>query len=401
MIAAQNGPFRYINPLIQAHNFNQQFMDKHAKERENHYLDMVKRGMDRKTAREIADKQVFGRTKQQLVKVDAVVEQLPIAPAPSTDSVSAPELGPAVAAEPVNKLGLTRQQTRLANTSASIKESPPDNQDMTYMHSIMCQLGLPRSKVDGIEFTRSCGNAGIYVRAGKIWDGTEWIQQPVPYGPMPRLVMTYLNTQALRSKSREIDVGDSASQFLRALGKSNTGGKTGSYTAMKNQLTALSACSITLGFATANTAITYDGKPISKFEAWIGHDEEGQRALWPGQIVLSHEYYATLIEHSVPLDLRAMNVLAKSALAMDIYAMLADRLHRIKGRPITLHWKSLWEQFGQEYTGPTAVKNFKKKFLSALKSVMAVYPTAKVKQVPGGIMLHSSPPPVPYRKLSS
>ena len=31
--------------------------------------------------------------------------------------------------------------------------------------------------------------------------------------------------------------------------------------------------------------------------------------------------------------------------------MLAERLHRISGRPVMLHWKALREQFGQEYHG--------------------------------------------------
>ncbi|WP_330147810.1 replication protein RepA [Shewanella oncorhynchi] len=277
-----------------------------------------------------------------------------------------------------------------------MKSELPSSNDLTFMHSIMCQVGLPRSRVNGIEFERRCGGAGLYVRAGKIWDGKQFVQQPVPYGPMPRPVMAYLNTQALRSKSPEIEVGNSASAFLKQLGKESSGGKNGSYTNFRKQLMALSACSISLGFNTAEKAITYDGKPIQKFEAWIGNNDN-QGALWPGVITFSHEYFTTLSEHAVPLDLRAINELTTSALAMDIYAMLADRLHRISGRPVVLHWRNLREQFGQEYTGKEADKNFKKKFLPALQRVLAVYPDAKVKKVTGGILMMSSPPPIPYR----
>ena len=92
-----------------------------------------------------------------------------------------------------------------------------------------------------------------------------------------------------------------------------------------------------------------------------------------------------------------MYALKGSALAMDVYAMLAERLHRISGRPITLHWKSLREQFGQEYTGIEADKDFKKEFLSSLKKVLVVYPTAKVVPVKGGLLLHASPPPIAYK----
>jgi hypothetical protein len=54
-------------------------------------------------------------------------------------------------------------------------------------------------------------------------------------------------------------------------------------------------------------------------------------------------------------------------------------------------------QFGQEYQGKEADKDFKKKFLIALRAVLAVYPQAKVKQVTGGLMLMASPPPIPYK----
>jgi hypothetical protein len=247
-----------------------------------------------------------------------------------------------------------------------------------------------------MEFERICGGAGLYLRAGKLWDGKQFVQQQLPYGPMPRLVMAYLNTQALRYKSPEIEVGRSASEFLKRLGKDSTGGRTGTYTTFRKQIQALSACSMTLGFTTATTAITYDGKPIKQFEAWLSNDED-QGTLWPGTIIFSQEYYQTLIGHAVPLDIRAMRTLTGSALAMDIYAMMADRLHRITGRPLILHWRSLRDQFGQEYKGKNAEKDFKKAFLSSLQKVLAVYPQAKVKQVTGGVLMMPSPPPIPYK----
>ncbi|WP_321528862.1 replication protein RepA [Sedimenticola selenatireducens] len=284
----------------------------------------------------------------------------------------------------------------MIDAGLAIAANPPGGNDLTFMHSIMCQVGLPRSKVDGFEFERICGGAGLCVRAGKLWDGRQFVQQPLPYGPMPRLVMAYLNTQALRHKSPEIEVGSSAREFLKRLGKDSTGGRTGTYTAFRKQIQALSACSMTLGFNTVTTAITYNGRPITQFKAWLANSDE-QGTLWPGTITFSQEYYQTLTGHAVPLDLRAMNALTSSALAMDMYAMLADRLHRINGRALILHWRSLREQLGQEYTGPEADKNFKKKFLPALQKAMAVYPQAKVKKVAGGILMMPSPPPIPYR----
>lgn len=154
---------------------------------------------------------------------------------------------------------------------------------------------------------------------------------------------------------------------------------------------------MTLGFNAAGRAYTYNGQPVKQFEAWITPRDAHQRALWPGVVTFSEDYYQSLIAHAVPQDVRAMYALKGSALAMDVYAMLAERLHRISGRPVVLHWASLREQFGQEYTGADPDKDFKKSFLAALKKVLVVYPKANVKQVYGGLMLMASPPPVPYK----
>ena len=114
-------------------------------------------------------------------------------------------------------------------------------------------------------------------------------------------------------------------------------------------------------------------------------------------MVLSEDYFSSLIESAVPLDNRALQALKGSALALDVYAWLAHRLHRIEGRGVTLHWKALREQFAQEYQGKDPDKDFKKEFLPALKKVLAVYPQAKVKPVTGGVLLIGSPPPIPYK----
>lgn len=291
---------------------------------------------------------------------------------------------------------LTKRDLELIRIGAKIAQTDPRKSDqLVYMHTIMCQLGLPRSAVKGLEFERVCGGAGMYVTAGKLWDGTKFIQQPIPFGSYPRLVLAHINTLALLQKSPEVNVEASATQFLKRIGKRSSGGKKGTHAIFQGHIAALAACNITVGLNTANSAITYDGKPINKLEAWLPA-REGE-AIKPNIITLSHEYYETLKSHAIPLDMRALNALAPSALAMDIYMMLAERLHRISGRPVVLYWKNLREQFGQEYTGKDAIRSFKKSFRSALRDALAVYPWAKVNEVKGGILMFESKPPVPYK----
>lgn len=291
---------------------------------------------------------------------------------------------------------LTKREERLVKTAAEIAGERPDDEDRAYIHSIMCQVGLPRSKVDGHSFERQSGGVALLVEAGKLWDGMQFVQQSIPYGTMPRLVLAWMNTYAVRFNTPEIPIGDSASDFLKLLGKDVTGGKTGTFTAFKKQVQALSACRLTLGFNSNGMAHTYEGKPIKHFDAWIT-GRGSQRPLWPGSVTYSQEYYETLKDHAVPIDLRAFMSLKGSALAMDIYTMLAQRLHRISGRPLILHWANLRDQFGQEYKGKNADKDFKEAFLLQLKKVLAVYPQAKVKKVAGALMLLASAPPIPFK----
>lgn len=286
---------------------------------------------------------------------------------------------------------LSKQESKLLDVATDIYSSPPDlSEDMAFTHAVFCQVGLPRSKVDDREFMRQSGAAWVSVQAGWLDEGSGPVQQPIPYGALPRLALAHVSTFAIRHRTPEIPIGDSAAQFLELMGMGDDGRR---YAALRKQMHALAACRLQLGYK----GRTFNGQPVEQFDAWVGNRDKQQRALWPGLMVLSDHFFKSLCEGAVPLDRRALHALKGSALALDVYAWLAHRLHRIEGRPVILHWKSLREQFAQEYTGKEADKNFKAAFLPQLNKVLAVYPQAKVKHVTGGLMLMASPPPIPYK----
>lgn len=88
-----------------------------------------------------------------------------------------------------------------------------------------------------------------------------------------------------------------------------------------------------------------------------------------------------------------MRALAHSALAIDAYSFFARRLHVLK-KPVRITWRQFQAQFGQEYRGEDAVRNFKKEWIPACRAALTVYPSARIEQVSGGLLLHPSPPPV-------
>lgn len=231
----------------------------------------------------------------------------------------------------------------------------------------------------------------MLIEAGTLFNGHRFIEQPLPYGTVPRLIMVHVSSEAVRTQQRIINIGDSARQFLTQLGLHSSGGPRGGYTALRQQVRALAACRLVLGTSLNGRAITVDAKPFHRFEAWLP-DDSTQSSLWPGQVELSHEFFNSLCGHAVPLDPRALAVLKHTALGLDVYAWLAHRLCRVtKANGVRLSWQNLREQFGQEYADR---RNFKKAFRRALRQATTVYPDARISEAPGGVILLPSRPPL-------
>lgn len=278
-------------------------------------------------------------------------------------------------------------------TDAAVSLVEPLGSEPEFMHAVLCQVGLPRSEVKSREFTRTTGGASMLIEAGKWFDGFRYHEMPLPYGTRPRLVLFHVCSEAIRRKSAEVEVERSASAFLDRLGIAK-GGE--SMAAFKRQMLALAACRMQIGYRTETKVVNVKCDPISRFDAWMQHDN-GQLGLWPGSITLSSDFYETLREHAVPLDPRAIAALQNSALALDTYTWLAHRLCRVKqNKGLTLYWKNLKDQFGQEYRSD---KDFKREFSGALRKAHAVYPDAKMEFVRGGLRLFPSPPPVKRRQV--
>lgn len=278
---------------------------------------------------------------------------------------------------------------KLLTNSELIRATSPVGDDLAFHHSLLCSVSLPRRPVPSREFLRQVGEGWLYVQAGALDLGDGPVLQPVPYGAVPRLALIWISTIARRSKSRDIFIGHSAAEFLEMLGFDKQGGR---YGTLRRQLHALSACRIQLGFR----GQTINESVIKRIDAWLP-SAHSRRSTWPGSLVLDADFFDELVQHSVPLDARALHVLRGSALALDVYAWLAHRLHRLNHRPLWLPWHTLKDQFGHEYVGKHGLGDFCTSFKTALDKVLMVYPTARACIQRGGIELRQSPPPVPTR----
>lgn len=292
------------------------------------------------------------------------------------------------------KARLPKLTRRLVDAALTMEEVTPDRPE--YMHALLCQLGLPRSKQQERVFYRSSGNASLMLEAGKLATGLgRWDDMPLPYGAKPRLVLYHLCSEAVRTQSPIIDVGGSIRGFLGRVGIGWGGGELAEF---KRQMTALACCRMTLAFLdpVSRRLSQTQAAPIKSFEAWL-HANENQGAFWTDEIHLDRDFYDTLCAHAVPLDPLAIGALKHSALALDFYTWLAHRLCRVRtDNGVKVSWANLREQFGQEYADP---KDFKKKAKLALRSVLTAYGSARVSDETGGIRLYPSPPPVPKSQV--
>lgn len=110
---------------------------------------------------------------------------------------------------------------------------------------------------------------------------------------------------------------------------------------------------------------------------------------------LSSEYFESLKRHAVPLNEADLGALAHTAMGLDVYAWLAQRLHRIDPRkPAFIAWSNLKEQFGPDYR---QMFNFKREFRKTLAQVQCRYQTARIELDGKGMTARNSPPPVSKR----
>lgn len=289
---------------------------------------------------------------------------------------------------------LGRIKRRMIESAVAIEET--DVEAITFLHTVFCQASLPYRNpgADVRVWERLNGYAHLKVIAGEAMcpERGRLVELGLPFGPKPRVLLAHLNSMALKTGSPQIEVGDSLTAFMKRLfGYDPNGQEVRNF---KDQLGCLSAATVRLGMVRGAEAITITTQVVTAFNLWFPKDGR-QRVLWPSTVRLSAEYFESLQRHAVPLDERAIAALSHSAMALDVYAWLAQRLHRVhQFRPQFIPWTALQAQFGWHYG---RIRDFKRDFRVALNFVLKQYRGARVELDDRGMTLRYSPPPVKGR----
>ena len=268
-------------------------------------------------------------------------------------------------------------------------------EELAFLHAGLCQTCLPHSRPasDDAIWRRASGRFPLMVSPGGVDDGAgPAVRVGVPYGPKARLILIYLQSEGV--KGRVVSIGSSMSAWIRSLGLAVTGGPRGSIQAVREQALRIAQCSFTLQWSATDAAgntqtLVRNTQIVEGLELWTAPGNDGCR--WPETVELSEQFYRHLKEHAVPLDKRAIARLAGNSLGLDLYALFAYRLPRLKG-DLHLRWAQLQEQLG---SGETAVTSLAQRLRDVLPNVLGVYPDAKVEVTRHGLLLRPSLPAVP------
>ncbi|MDO9714024.1 replication protein RepA [Paracraurococcus lichenis] len=289
------------------------------------------------------------------------------------------------------------EQRRLVDIAAEVLADEDGRIGITY--SGFCLTGLPHKRLaDNAIWTKAGHRVTLTVTPGH-GPGRKGESTPrfigVPYGARARMILLYLQTQAIRTGSREVELGRSMRNWLGRMGLS-WGGETGR--TLREQAARIAACTLRFDWQ-GETAKGYDKggfvRSGLRFHARSG--DEHQPSLWEDRVVLDEVFYEVLRQHPVPLREAALRELADRSVSLDIYIWLAYRLHTLD-RPTPIRWAALREQFGNGAYGE--LSNFKREFRKALAPAVVAYPEATVHVEEAGLILYPSRPPVAPRLVA-
>lgn len=247
-----------------------------------------------------------------------------------------------------------------------------------FMARSLVQATMPHRKAEGNEFKRTNGAFTLSMLAPS--------DIGLPYGSVPRILLAWLTTEAVKTKDREIVLGDSLSDFMRQLDMIPTGGRWGSITRLREQMTRLFSCFISCTYVDNNLTALKNIMVADKSTLWWEPKNPEQIQLFKSTVTLSQGFFDEVTQNPVPIDIRALKALQKSPLALDIYCWLTYRMSYLRS-PVVIPWESLQMQFGADY-GRT--RDFKAAFLDQLRRVKILYPEVNVEEHVHGLMLKPS-----------
>ena len=270
------------------------------------------------------------------------------------------------------------------NELVTASEADPDR---GFMARTMALCSLPRSNPGNrTQYKRANGPYTLVMSAAGI--------NKLPFGNLPRLILAWICTEVVKTRSREVVLGKSLADFMRSLGVySSSGGK---YTRLRNQMKRLFGCSVSMTYKDEHGEVAVNSLIADRTAFWWNERKPDEPVLWDNKIYLGEAFFNEIIRHPVPLDLNTLTALKRSSLGLDLYLWLVYRTFALRA-PQRLSWQQIYRQFGVDPAKASdnrTVQDFRKDCLRELKKIKLAWPELNYSTAPGVLILHPSTPAI-------
>ena len=275
-------------------------------------------------------------------------------------------------------------QVDQVNQLVGASEADPD---LGFMARLMALCSLPRTNPgDRKEYVRSNGPYTLVMSAGGL--------NQLPFGNIPRLLLAWVCTEAVRTQNRELVLGRSISEFMRKLDVySTSGGTTGGRTRLRNQMDRLFNAHVSLIYKDESGKATVNSQIASRTEFWWNPKRKpNESSLWESKIYLGEAFFNEIINHPVPLDMNTLKAVKRSSLGLDLYLWSTYRTFTLQ-RPLWLSWRQLYRQFGADpakVDDKVALQAFRRDCLRELKKIKLAWPSLNYTTALGVLILSPS-----------
>ena len=207
-------------------------------------------------------------------------------------------------------------------------------------HAGFAMTSLPHKRIEDGYWRREGHRTTLLVESGRNRHG-ELVG--VPYGSIARLILLYLQTEAIRTNSPEVELGRSMNSWMGRMSLS-TGGRT--YQLVTEQARRISACRLTFFTERENGAETrHNGAFVQDAISLAGVSDAERAAVVAGPGAAGPRILALAAHHPVPVREEAIKAIGTRSLAIDVYIWLAYRLHALT-KPAPVSWTAVHGQFG-------------------------------------------------------
>ena len=213
--------------------------------------------------------------------------------------------------------------------------------DLGFMARMLVLCSLPRTNPGNrLQYKRVNGPYSLIMTAVG--------QTNLPFGNLPRLLLAWLCTEAVRTQNRTLILGKSLSDFMRTLGMKPVGGVR---TRLRNQMRRLFSAHVSLVYEDKRDMVIAGSQVADRAELWWNERKPDERVLWDSKIYLGEAFFNEIIRHPVPLDLNTLTALKRCSLGLDLYLWTAYRTFALK-HPQRFSWQQVYRQFGRNRPRP-------------------------------------------------